>query len=76
MWSWGDTVSTATTFATKMAERAALIGSGLATGVGLLTAPLGDLISPDSASDVEQETKEYWDKRNAPYEPEDMRDRH
>jgi len=41
-----------------------------------VTAPLGDLISPDSASDVEQETKEYWDKRNAPYEPEDMRDRH
>jgi len=36
LWSWGDTVSTATTFATTMAERAALIGSGLATGLGLL----------------------------------------
>lgn len=72
----GNLASAAPTAATKMAERAALIGSGLATGLTVLTAPLGDLISPDSVSDVEEETKEYWDKRNAPYEPEDMRGRH
>ncbi len=74
--TFGNIVSALSTGATTMAERAALIGSGLASGITLLTAPLGDLISPDSANNVEQQTKEYWDKRNAPYVPEDLRKRH
>jgi len=61
---------------TKRAQDVGKISPWVSRGLGVLTAPLGDLISPDSLNDVEQETKEYWDKRNKPYEPEDLRDRH
>ena len=73
---WGDVISTLSTLMTKRAQDVGKISPWVSRGLGVLTAPLGDLISPDSLNDVEQETKEYWDKRNKPYEPEDLRDRH
>jgi len=72
----GNIASAASTIATTAAKNALLIGPWATRLIGRASAPLGDLISPNSASNVEQETKEYWDKRNAPYELEDMRDRH
>ena len=75
-WGWKDLADPIQTAAQMAAEKAFTVGKMASRTFGLLTAPLGDLLFPDPLNDVEQETKEYWDKRNARTEPEDLRDRH
>jgi len=65
-WGWDDAVSYGSTLATEALKQFKVIGSKMAGGIGLLTAPLGDLISPDNASGVYEETKEFWDKQYPP----------
>ena len=72
----GNAISNGATVVTKRLTEKGLIGSLVSKGLGWLTAPLGDLISPDEASGVYEETKEYRDKRYGQSEPEDLRDRH
>jgi RHS repeat-associated protein len=75
-WGWKDLADPVQTAAQMAIEKAMNVGRLASRTFGLLTAPLGDLLFPDPLNDVEQETKEYWDKRNARTEPEDLRDRH
>jgi hypothetical protein len=75
-WGWGDIASYGSTFATEALRQAKLIGSKLSTSIGVLTAPLGDLLDPTPVNDVYEDTKEYWDKWGKGSEPEDLRSRH
>ncbi|MDQ7836787.1 MAG: hypothetical protein RDU24_15515, partial [Humidesulfovibrio sp.] len=75
-WEWKDVIDPALNIAQTAAERALKIGKWGTRSFGLLTAPLGDLLFPDSVGDVEQETKEYWKKRYPRTTPEDLRERH
>ena len=72
----GNIISNGATMVAKRVADKGLIGPLVSKGLGWITAPLGDLISPDDASGVYEETKEYWDKRYSRSEPEDLRDRH
>jgi len=75
-WGWKDLSDPIQTAAQMAIEKSMNVGKLASRTFGLVTAPLGDLLFPDSLNDVEQETKEYWDKRNARTEPDDLRDRH
>ena len=72
----GNIISNGATAVTKLVADKGLIGPLVSKGLGWITAPLGDFISPDNASGVYEETKEYWDKRNSRSEPDDLRDQH
>nr|WP_089275328.1 RHS repeat-associated core domain-containing protein [Humidesulfovibrio mexicanus] len=73
-WGWADVASYGSTIATEALKQAKVIGTKVATGVGILTAPLGDMLDPTPVNDVYEESKEYWDQWGK--EPEDLRNRH
>ena len=75
-WGWDDVASYGSTIATEALKQAKVIGSKVATGIGILTAPLGDMLDPTPVNDVYEETTEFWDKWDTPAEPEDLRKRH
>jgi len=70
----GNIVSAASTIGTEALKQARIIAPKVATRIGVLTAPLGDLIDPTPVNDVYEESKEFWDQWGK--DPNDLRNRH